>query len=437
MKLKTRMMLKNINDDYIQEQLKLMIKNNELNDEQIQYIITNTNINKYILQNAIPIANAMKKGIPIENIEYIANLLDDATKYTIFSLESGKGALFNKIPLTLDFLLNMEDINPLNREKYQTITNVINNSMKLKTSISIDKQLLTITDEQGKWINEENCKLIEKYNKAVTSYFYSNQNKSFFKDPPYIDDLLKSGMTLSQLANIDFENIEFFYMNILADSAKLLQNDDFKEIQYTGHNGEYYLKIEKIENAIVLPDKDGNLQYHDDTTISFQNINDEKDYISIKNDRSFFTQLCHFAENQYDIKYIQNNIVKDKFIDYCENNISHKKDYYYWKDYDNQIHKSPIIFKLKELREFGETYVLMANEFDTDSLVFIPKNNISDMIEPFSTKMIDTYTLLSYMDFYDISSEFYDNVVNNWNNLGLDEVFDHEYLNEDITNEIE
>lgn len=59
------------------------------------------------------------------------------------------------------------------------------------------------------------------------------------------------------------------------------------------------------------------------------------------------------------------------------------------------------------------------------------------MIEPFSTKMIDTYTLLSYMDFYDISSEFYDNVINNWNNLGLDEVFDHEYLNEDITNEIE
>ena len=437
MKLKTRMMLKNINDKYIQEKLTLMIKNNELNDEQVQYIITNTNINKYIVRNAIPIANAMKKGVSTEKIEYIANLLEDASKYTIFSIDSGKGALFNKIPSILEFLLNLEDINPLNKEKYQMITNVINNSMKLKTTISIDELLQTITDENGKLINEENCKLIEKYNKAVIRYFYSNQNNPFFKEPPYIDVLLKSGMTLSQLANINFENIELAYMNILADSAEFFQNDAFKEIQYTNHNSEYYLKIEKNESAIVLPDEDGNLEYHIDTIISFQNINDEKDFISTKNDRDFFTQLCKFAENQYDIKYIQNNIIKDKFIDYCENNLSHKKDYYYWKNYDNQIHKSPIIFKLKELRDFGETYVLMPNEFDTDSLVFIPKNNISDMIEPFSTKMIDTYTLLSYMDFYDIYSEFYDNVINNWDNLGLDEIFDPEYLNEEITNEIE
>lgn len=299
MKLKTRMMLKNINNDYIQEKLKSMIKNNELNDEQIQYIIINTNINEYILQNALPIANAMKKGISIKNIEYIAGLLKDATKQSIFALDNGKGYLYNKVPVIFEHLLSMEDVVNLNKDKYLMVIECFNSSCELKTTEIFEGQkfldLLTIEKNGKKWINEEYIKGIKAYNEIVKKYFC--QNERLIKQPPYIDILLKNGIKIDELADFDFYKLENVLYEILKQQVAIVDIKNCKQIKYENKN--YSLIIEKFINTNNIPYlmlENMELKFIDTCVFLYDKKNRKK--LFLNKEMEFIIQLFLFIKNE-------------------------------------------------------------------------------------------------------------------------------------------
>lgn len=201
MKIKTRIMLNAVKDGYVNNTLKEMLNIGQLNDEQVQYVIKNTNINESIMQNALPIAEALKKGVSIEDIEYAANLLKDACEESSFALEDGKGALFNKVPDILDHILKISDLNHLTDEgkfKLEKMVNVINTSHELNTTDPFNNEklweLLTNDYTDGdKWINELNCSFVKKYNDAVSSYFNIKHNDSFLIKPTVYTRFIRKG----------------------------------------------------------------------------------------------------------------------------------------------------------------------------------------------------------------------------------------------------
>lgn len=310
MKLRTRIMLNAVKDSYVNDKLKEMLNEGQLNDEQVQYIVKNTNINEYILQNALPIAEALKKGVSIEEIEYVAKLLKDACEESSFAQEDGKGALFNKVPAILDHILKIEDVNHLTDEgkfKLEKMVNVYYTSYELMTSDPLNKEklwkLLTNAYTDGdKWIDELNCNYIKKYNDAVSNYFNTKHNNSFLIKPPYIQDLLEKGMSLFKISIIDFSRTESFYNLILEEASQFLQNKEYKEIRYEIDKSKYYLSVEKFDNIRLVSDASEETgvkeELYEDINIYFQNKENENDYIIMydHNTSQFIINFIQFAD---------------------------------------------------------------------------------------------------------------------------------------------
>lgn len=321
MKLRTRIMLNAVKDSYVNDKLKEMLNEGKLSDEQVQYIIKNTNINYYILQNALPIAEALNKGVYIEDIEYVAKLLKDACEESSFALEDGKGALFNKVPDILDHILKTEDVKHLTDEgkfKIEKMVNIYYTSYELMTSDASNQErfweLLIKTYADGdKWIDELNCNFIKKYNDAVSSYFNTNHKDSFLIAPPHIQDLLDTGMSLFKISIIDFSRTESFYNLLLAEASQFLLNDkEYKEIRCEIDESKYYLCIEKYDNVRLVSDDSEETgvreELYEDISIRFQNKENENDYIlSYNYDQSqFAVNFIQLADKHPEIKLIKN-----------------------------------------------------------------------------------------------------------------------------------
>lgn len=336
MKLRTRIMLNSIKDINVNNYLKEQLDLGSLNDKQVQYLIKVTNTNRYILQNAIPVAEAMKNDISIETIEYVASILKDACDQSCFALESGKGNLFNKVPDQLEHLLNLEntkylstckvlfdgefdnEVIKLQKEKLDLIVDVYNTSNELNTTNPLKKKefwdLLTMPSENGDKVNKTNCESIQKYNISVSEYFNSNlkQEESFLTKAPYVEDLISNGIKAEQLGQINFSKLEIFQENIIKNSEKLFENDTCNKIKYEIDQSDYCLTVEEVINVKLVPDYElgAREETFKDTLISFQNKEKENDNNILMNSNydnaGFISKLFIFAENE---KRIEKHII--------------------------------------------------------------------------------------------------------------------------------
>ena len=244
-------------------------------------------------------------------------------------------------------------------------------------------------------------------------------------NPPGIQDLLSAGFTVKQIGNINFSDL-FATMNqnisiisdFLNDNSHLLE----AEIGLTDYPYIFYVKNHSNKDDIQV-DNSGN-GYVEITMID-KSTDKETDII----DSKALSSLLYIFSND---SYITFNTMKPKdiFINYAKDKIAEKQDFYYWNDGNDDIVKFPIIYKLKNLRNFGETFILQDPDFD-DGLVFIPKEKINDMGKPYYTKMIDPFILISDLKFYEISNDFYQNILSYWDEQCMDESFEQEEAKQD------
>lgn len=344
-------MLATLKKKYIKDELKKMIDENQLNDEQVQYVIKNTNINEYISYNTLIIAKALKDEVSIEAIEYTAGLLNDMCGVSEFALENGRGFLFNKDGSILKYLLNTTNVKSfteLDKIKLKKAVEIYNVSRNMRTIKLYRMEKLWELIIENNSINEINCSLIEKYNNSVVDFFTNGHDISekIVSRPPYINDLLEIGLTLDEIANIDFKKVELFNNLILKNSNYLMKNDKFKEIIYETDNCDFYLKLEKVDCVRLVSDLSEDTgvreEYYKDVVKALMLKEDEDKYFILKenvesNISAHFIQFVLSNPNIefiYDDKYTQK---KEDVLDHIKENDDLKKLSIYEMDDSNKL----------------------------------------------------------------------------------------------------
>lgn len=235
-----------------------------------------------------------------------------------------------------------------------------------------------------------------------------------------IHDLLSAGFTVKQIANINFSDL-FATMdqNISIISDFLNYNSHLLEAEIGLTDYPYIFHVKNHSNKDnIKAENNGNGGI--EITMIDKNTDKETKII----DSKALSSLLYVFSND---SYITFNTMKPKdiFIDYAKDKITEKTDFYYWKDSNENLVKFPIIYKLKNLRNFGETFILQDPDFD-DGLVFITKDKINDMGKPYYTKMIDPFILISDLKFYEISNDFYQNILSYWDEICMEDSFEKE-----------
>lgn len=245
---------------------------------------------------------------------------------------------------------------------------------------------------------------------------------------PYIQDLLSAGFSIKQIANINYADLlTKINQDISITSDFLNYNPHLLEAEISLTDYPYSFHIAKHQNR-DNSNEENTLNY--DIELYMIDKITEKKYEIL--DSKALSALLYVFSNK---SYITFNTMKPKdiFMNYAKDKIAEKEDFYYWKN-GNNIAKFPIIYKLKNLRNFGETFILQDPDFD-DGLVFIPKSEINDMEKPYYTKMIDPFILISDLKFYEISDDFYENILSYWDEQCMDEFFEKDEVKQDYQQE--
>lgn len=292
MNLRTRLALIQVRDEYYKNYLKDQINSGQLNDKQIQYLIKNLNDNDYILQNIIPVAEAMKKKISIQTIEKTASLLDDACGQSIFANDLDKGKLYNKVPDDLMHLVNLNETFNLSlsqefkREKeitryekdLKSIIELLYECRRLRT-IDVFKENefwdLTISNNH---IDQIKCDQIRNYNSEIRKYIESNHIDSMFT--PNINSLLDLGLNMAHLSRFKCSDILTLQEQLNTFEKKLLEDNNLQKIKIKFLDSQYDLCIEKITNIRLVNDLDvgAREEYFVDTMVFFENKNNSDDF---------------------------------------------------------------------------------------------------------------------------------------------------------------
>lgn len=144
------------------------------------------------------------------------------------------------------------------------------------------------------WIikNPDKCVLlnenIQKYNDLIVKYFCSQQSNDYYKIVPSAEELISNGISIEQLTQIDLKKIEYYLDELLEKEYLLLVSENYQAVKYDIDQSDYYLLIQKIEEAIPARD----------TIITFYNKKDESDYIrndSNQNKIKFISQIFLFG----------------------------------------------------------------------------------------------------------------------------------------------